>query len=183
MITKTGNSPPLHRRYSESEAIEQVRNRYVTAKSCIVAQVRELQTFEPFKEKCAKLYEEGFKDWIILTIIFNCMMNWLAQERGQIFTPEIIRDKFPQIKESMRGKVFPGSKFMSWEFELNMNAHMVTVLSTWGFEIRRHNLSPKVVSEFLRRRMRHFDHDLPHRNLFGEPPGDWPDLSTKGRHK
>jgi hypothetical protein len=42
--------------------------------------------------------------------------------------------------------------------------------------LRRPDVEPRAIRAFLRDRMHHYDLDLPHRPLFGTPPGDWPEV-------
>lgn len=48
--------------------------------------------------------------------------------------------------------------------------HNMTVLLPYGFQLRRPDFRPEVVERFLHDSMNHFEPDLPHRPLFGEPP-------------
>jgi len=35
-----------------------------------------LQKDEEFRQKCTGLYVQGYRDWTILSAIYNCMLNW-----------------------------------------------------------------------------------------------------------
>lgn len=175
MIWKHGKEVPVHRRFNKEEAEEHVRNRYRTAKEHISKQVIELQTCKEFCEICSQLYIKGYHDWIILSVILNCMLNWRAQERRIPLTPEYMHENMNVLLSDLDNLVYPCAKFMGAEFDINLKMHFATVLVTWGFQFRRHNLSPEVIEEFLRIRMKHFDYDLPHEKIFGTPPGCWPE--------
>jgi len=174
MIWKHGKEVPVHRRYNKDEAEEHVRNRYIMTRKHISKQVIRLQSCGEFCKKCSQLYNNGYRDWIILSVIMNCMLNWRAQER--LITPENINEHQEQLFSDLDDLSYPCQKFLGDEFEIHMQMHFASVLATWGFQLRRQDLSPDVVENFLRVRMKHFDYDLPHQQLFGSPPGTWPDI-------
>ena len=130
-------------------------------------------------DKCKDYYKNGYTDWVILSAIFNCMTNWKAKEQGL----DIIRDEdktqFSKLENSIQNTVYPTILFLGQELDERIKIHNFISLKTYGFEIRQNVLTPEIVAcieKFLRYRMKHFDLDLPHSLLFGEPPGDWPNL-------
>ena len=80
------------------------------------------------------------------------------------------------IGKKLDNTTYPTWRFMDDDMARQMKVHGLLVLRSYGFELRRPDFQPEVVERFLRERMKHFELDLPHKPLFGEPPGDWPDV-------
>lgn len=174
MKSMIGSEPPLHKRYDPNTALEHIRNRYKATKKSCELQVSLLQKDNRFIRKCEYLYSTDYRDWIILTIIFNCMMDRKLRSISGGFTPVYLKNNYDEILESLRTETYPVEVFLGELFEMQKQSHFTTVLITWGFQLRRSDYDPEVVERFLRKRMRHFENDLPHQNLFGNPLGDWP---------
>jgi len=175
MNSAIGVSPPLHRRFDTKAAMRYIRNRYRHCRGKIAKQVKVLQQNAKFRNKCQSFYEKGYKDWVILTAIMNCMLNWKAKEIGLTVSSEEDPKQFLELQQALRDIVYPPSRFLGKDMNFQIQVmHGITALKTYGFELRRRDFKPEVVEKFLRDRMRHFDFDLPHKPLFGEPPGDWP---------
>ena len=175
MNSATGSTVPLHRRFDEQAAIGYIRNRYRNCRERIAEQVEALQQDAAFREKCQEYYEKGYKDWVIVSVIFNCMINWKAQELGLGLSLEQAQKEFIEARNMLRHIVYPTSQFLREDMDFQIQMHCVTALITYGFEPRRKDFKPNAVEKFLRERMRHFDFDLPHDPLFGDPPGNWPE--------
>jgi hypothetical protein len=175
MNSDTGIKPPLHRRFDKNRAMEFIRNRYRHCRNKIAKQVEVLQKDAAFREKCKEYYKRGYKDWVILTTILNCMINFKIQELGLKLPSEEVRNKYLELSNMLQNTVYPTNKFLE-NMDLQIKFHSILALNTYGFELRRKDFKPDVVEKFLRERMRHFDFDLPHKPLFGEPPGSWPKM-------
>lgn len=176
MTSNIGKTPPLHRRYNEENALEHIANRYRKCKKDIYQQVRLLQSDPLFRKKCEIYYKKGYKDWVILGAIYNCILNWMAREKEISFNSIEDSKKFIGLQDEISKKTYPSSDFMGEDMDMQVNSHILYVLPTYGFNVRRHDIYPQALEEFLRVRMRHFDFDLPHNPLFGDPPGNWPNI-------
>lgn len=180
MNSVTGSTPPLHKRFDEKKAIVHIRNRYRQIREKISKQIESLQQNRAFREKCQGYYSRGYKDWVICSAIFNCMLNWKAQEDGLKLNPpssSVDSQSFLELQNKLSGIVYPADRFLGKDMSVHLDVvHNVTVLKSYGFELRRKDFKPDVVEKFLRERMKHFDFDLPHDPLFGEPPGHWPKI-------
>ena len=75
MTSTTGIHPPIHQRYDEATALEQIRNRYRRIREQISRQIELLRDDDRFCEYAEDLYSRGFKDWMILAGILNVMLN------------------------------------------------------------------------------------------------------------
>jgi len=175
MTLDIGKEPPLHRRFNQKKAIEHIRNRYRHAYEQIRKQVKILQHSKEFRDKCKELYEQGYKDWVILSAILNCKANWTSQIQRTSLADLDSKQYWKLIEES-KDVVFLPKDFLSEDFDKHIGLHFVMALTTWGFQLRRRDFDPKVVENFMRKRMKHLDFDLPHKPLFGDPLGDWPKI-------
>lgn len=175
MTSTTGTHPPIHRRFNEKDAIEQIRNRYTRIREKIPNQLVALQQDSRFREFCADLYSRGFKDWMIIAVIYNVVLNLKLRKQGVNYLDreELERVMRPFASATIED-VFPTKDFIGAGFDRCLMTFHAAVLSTWGFHPRLQLIKPEVVEKFLRERMRHFDYDLPHDPVFGNPPGDWP---------
>ena len=107
------------------------------------------------------------------------MLNWKAHENGLTLTALFLNEdkkNFLDLQNKLSDIVYPPDRFSDTDMDNHLNVHNITVLKSYGFELRRKELNPEVVEKFLRERMKHFDFDLPHDPLFGEPPGHWPKI-------
>lgn len=177
MISSTGPIPPPHRKYNEQTSIEFIKNRYINLRKMIEKQVELLQHDELFCGMCESYYKKGYKDWLILSTIHNCMMNWKANEIGRPLYTIDDRDEVKELANLLQGVVCPTNLFLEDEFEGHIRVFNFTCLKTYGFELRQSTITPKIadsIERFLRDRMNHFKLDIPHNPLFGKPPGEWP---------
>lgn len=168
--------PPLHRRFDEAAAVHLIRKRYRNCKGWLAQQVKVLQEAEPFRDQCVRYYARGYKDWVILGGIYGCMMNWRAKELGLNFFQAPDWQKIKAVECSLPELLYAPHQFIGNEFGVHIHVQLVSHLRSYGFDFRRKDVKPEVVEDFLRRRMRHFDLDLAHDSLFGEPPGNWPEV-------
>ena len=183
MNSPTGQIPPLHRRFDETKALRYIRKRYVGLKRDIFRQVEALQQDIGVRKKFCEYYQQGYPDWVILSAVFNCMINWKANEAGlSIRFPGSAEEARRETKAigDLRGclkdAIYPSGWFRTSDMDLHMRGNAIIVLKTYGFECRRSDLRPEIVEKFLRERMKHYEFDFPHQPLFGEPPGNWPNI-------
>jgi len=177
MISSVGPIPPLHRKYNENTSIVFIKNRYINLHNIIEEQVKLLQHDESFCNQCVSYYKKGYKDWVIVSTIHNCIMNWKANEIGLPLHMIEDREEVKKLVNLPQSVVYPSSLFLGDEFEKNIKIFNLTCLRTYGFELRQSTITPKIegsIERFLRERMNHFNLDIPHDPLFGKPPGEWP---------
>jgi hypothetical protein len=177
MTSSTEKLPPTHRRFDRGRAMEQIRNRYARLRGSLGRQVPLLQRDPVFLERCRGLYEQGYKDWHLLSAIFNMRLNWeLRLMRIDPWDP-LVPSLLAQMEEIVTNSAREADSFTQSAGELDraLETFDLTCLKTYGFELRRPDVEPRAIRAFLRDRMHHYDLDLPHQSLFGAPPGDWPD--------
>src|SRR5437773_9437210 len=127
MTLTTGSTPPLHRRFNESESLRQIRDRYIGLRKSIAPQVALLQKDEAFLGRCAAYYQSGYKDWHILAAVLNYVLNREAQRRGLAWTREDLKRK-QTIIENLLNVVLPAADFSGQEFEIHFRGHAMTCL-------------------------------------------------------
>jgi hypothetical protein len=178
MTSIIGSVAPLHRKFDEKDALRQVRSRYIGMRPEIFEQVKALQADERFLTRCEGYYAHGYKDWHILSAIYNLMMRCL-QENSELDLRR--REHALQFQkeavERIRGLVLPIEKFLTSQLDEMFEVHAMTCLARQGFELRG-PISGVSAIKFLRDRMRHFELDVPHPQMFVRPPGEWPDLKS-----
>lgn len=179
MISNTYPIPPLHRKYNEQTSMEFIKNRYINLRNVIEKQVELLQQDDSFCDQCESYYKKGYKDWLILSTIHNCIMDWKVNELGSPLYIVDDREAVKEVLNHLQGIVYPTNLFLGDEFEAHIKAFNFICLKTYGFELRQIAITPKMANNiegFLRDRMNHFKLDMPHNPLFGKPPGEWPKI-------
>ena len=175
MILTTGMIPPIHKRFNEPEALEAIRNRYRELRERMFAPVQMLQKSNRFLVQCREYYARGYKDWMLLSAAYNCILNLEFQRKNvDLLDRKAAQQATMEFREMILSADYPEEAFLGQSFERCIFCHQSTVLCSWGFHPRVQSCDPKVVESFLRDRMKHFDYDLPHDDLFGDPIGEWP---------
>lgn len=177
MTSKTV-SPPLHRRHDLPEVTAAIKRRYQVFRTKLGPQVEILQHSDSFRLQCAQLYDLGYKDWMILGAVYNRLLQTKLTEQGVDMRDtesaaatacEITIDPQP-ICEARNAEHFCGHEFM-----LFLHCFNFVALASYGFQLRRRTLQPEAIERFLRERLNYFEMDLPHKALFGNGAGTWPD--------
>lgn len=176
MTSTTGVKPPLHRRFDQQDVLKRIRWRYQGCQKAISEQIEALQLYPGFRKKCQGYYKRDYKDWILVSAIMQQMYNTKARELGLTMGPDSDRELLNEVEKAIHGVVYPISWFLGQEFDLQIDIFNVTCLHNYGFRFRKRGYNRSQVERFLRERMRHFDFDFPHKPLFGDPPGDWPQI-------
>jgi hypothetical protein len=176
MTSTIGLKPPLHRRFNEARSLHYIRDRYRGMKGMFDAQLAILRADKDFLERCTKLYADGYKDWHILSAIFNRILNLESSKQHIDVGTKEGREAYKDLKDQLKTVVFPASLFEGPEWEFMFTMHAITCLARYGFEQRTVAMRPTLAVSFLRERMRHFDLDVPHQPMFGQPLGDWPNI-------
>jgi len=169
------NMPPLHRKYDEAEALAAIKRRYKGLKGKIDAQLRILRADEDFLARCTLLYEQGYKDWHILEAVWNRMATLELQRRGvRLDSADAYAEFVRMFRGGLEDVVYSPDQFTGPEWDVAFQMHAMACLKSYGFELRATAFRPEALLKFLRMRMRFYDHDVPHRAMFGKPPGAWP---------
>lgn len=157
-------------------------NRYRHFHARFSKQVEALQKSVAFLTVAREFYDEGFKDWHILSAVYNLRLNWEMRRLGiDVFDGMHSRDTVRMVSEIIEHSIEPPERIVASKDDLARMFDMadLTCLKTYGFELRRPDVKPDALRRFLRERMRHYDLDLPHEQLFGGSDGAWP--ATSGR--
>src|SRR5437762_4499101 len=138
MTSTTGSKPPLHRRFNEAQSLRQIRNRYLGLKGKFDAQLGTLRADKDFLQRCAKLYADGYKDWHILSAIYNRLLMLESGRRGIDLGTAEGRAAHKNLSKEPVVTTFPASEFDGPEWEVSFKMHAITCLARYGFEQRRH---------------------------------------------
>lgn len=176
MTSTTGLKPPLHRRFNEEKSLEYIRNRYVGMKGKFDGQLAVLQTDDAFLSRCEKLYADGYKDWHILSAIYNRVLMLESTRRAIDLHTEAGREEHKNLSKEVMTSTFPPECFDGVEWDMAFKMHALTCLATYGFEPRSRAVRPDAIVAFLRERMRHFELDIPHELMFARPCARWPNI-------
>jgi hypothetical protein len=174
MTSTTGSKPPLHRKFNEAESLRQIRSRYLGMKGKFDAQLAVLRADDDFLRRCEKLYADGYKDWHILSAIYNRLLMLESTRRGIDLGTEEGREAHKELADEPMTITFPATEFDGREWEFSFKMHAITCLGRYGFEQRTRAVKPDAIVRFLRDRMRHFDLDIPHEPMFRSPDVPWP---------
>lgn len=172
----SASGPPLHSRFNEAEAVAAVSRRYVALREMVSAQVAALQGCSEFQLQCARYYERGIPDWVIVNSIASRLLFIRVTEGGKRAPRSGEVEEVFRAGGSILAGVLPCSEFLGEVFERQLGVDQMAMLKGYGFVPRRRYVGLGVIERFLRERMRHFDFDLPHAALFGRPPGSWPTI-------
>lgn len=154
--------------------MRQIRSRYLGLKGKFDVQLAVLRSDEDFLRRCEKLYSDGYKDWHILSAIFNRLLMLEGRKRGiDLATVDGRNAQVALLKESFTC-VFPPAEFDGPEWDMCFKMHALTCLHTYGFEERTRTVKPDAIVKFLRDRMRHFELDIPHAPMFSGADVRWP---------
>jgi len=140
------------------------------------AQLAVLRADDDFLRRCEKLYGDGYKDWHILSAIFNHLMRLEANRRGISLETREGQAAYKGLADEVNDITFPASEFDGKEWEFAFTMHAITCLARYGFEQRTAAMRPQAAVDFLRERMLHFELDIPHQPMFTKPLGEWPDI-------
>jgi hypothetical protein len=176
MTSTTGSKPPLHRRFDEAKSLEYIRNRYRGMKGKFDAQLEALRADDGFLNRCEQLYAKGYKDWHILSAIYNRLLHLEGARREIDLHTHEGRESHKNLSKEIMTAIFPASAFDGPEWEFAFKMHAITCLGSYGFEHRTSAISPDAIVAFLRDRMRHFELDVPHKPMFARPCGPWPEV-------
>jgi len=151
-------------------------NRYAAIRRVIPKQVALLQQSPEFRDLCAQYYERGLPDWSILSAAHNACLNLFAWNNE--LSPQEMQSKAFMKKATgfIEDHPIPERLFTVELMEEMLSIQKATVLASWGFEFRTGSMDVGGLERFLRERFPVYEVDLPHKPMFGDPPGDWPNL-------
>jgi hypothetical protein len=94
----------------------------------IADQVKLLQADERFLVRCDEFYKAGYKDWHILTAIFNFMLHLKNQEIDNLLKTREDRERSKETPKLLKGSQYPVEKFLATEMEMHFTVHALTCL-------------------------------------------------------
>jgi hypothetical protein len=180
MESRAGETPPLHRSYNEASSLSAIRDRYTRLRPILEEQVKLLQQDVETRVILRSFYQNGYKDWHLLSAIYNVRLNWEAERMGVSFMEPPPKEQMEQLAEIITLSTERPARFASERLIENaLHIFDATTLRTYGFDCRRQDYRFEAIQTFLRLRLKQYDLDFPHQPLFGKPPGTWPDLDAR----
>ncbi|MBI2051394.1 hypothetical protein HYT33_01395 [Candidatus Roizmanbacteria bacterium] len=157
--------------YDETQSKELIEKRYKNSLVPTRITLERLKADEKFKETVRKLRSEEWKDWHILMasalIVVNYRVNARPRIPGQnfkemteVFSKEMNK---PESEESLP---VPAVEFNETELKNSLAMSMVSTFKMLGLELKSPTLTREAIMEFARKRLRYFDDDIPHKDLF-----------------
>src|SRR5439155_14786920 len=112
------------------KSLEYIRNRYRGMKGRFDAQLKVLQSDDAFLGRCQKLYAQGYKDWHILSAIYNRLLMLESKRRGIDLHTQEGREAHKNLSKEILTSSFPPEDFDGAEWELALKMHAITCLGT-----------------------------------------------------
>jgi len=157
--------------YDEAQSKELIEKRYKNSFVPIRITLERLKTDEKFKETVRKLRSEGWKDWHILMAMALVVVNYRVNVR-----PRILGQNFKEMTEVFSAEMnkseseeslpVPAVEFNETELKNSLAMSMVSTFKMLGLELKSPTLAREAIMEFARKRLRYFDDDIPHKDLF-----------------
>src|SRR5262245_4666738 len=111
MISTNGAKPPTHRRFDRAASMGQIRNRYAPLRTSMGLQVPVRQRDPVFTGRCSEVYGRGYKDWHLLSAIFNMRVNWEIRLLGYEMWHPAVPGLLGQVEEIITHSVKDADKF------------------------------------------------------------------------
>jgi hypothetical protein len=155
--------------YSEREALESVRLRYIRLLNCVGVTARRLAQDTSTRGVLLGMHNRGIKDWEILSIIGNIAMNLRLgfTETEEIDDELIARGKAAcEITETVQTALDP-SAFTPELFASHETAFLAAHMDAWQLRPLAGFFDQAAFEQFMTVRYRMREDDLPHEDIFG----------------
>ncbi|MCG8421337.1 MAG: hypothetical protein MJE77_25750 [Proteobacteria bacterium] len=157
--------------YDKSGVPAQLENRYKYFGASTKLTLPRLITSNATFKFLRKLRSEGWLDWQILGAVALVAMNYrVSRELGmQEPSPDTYRafaDKYVRKEEVESWPVVPTSVFTRQQLWMQMILNVVSTLKGAGLVCRQQTPNTEAMLMFVRHKMRYFDDDLPHDDIF-----------------
>jgi hypothetical protein len=155
--------------YSEREALESVRLRYIRLTDCVGVTARRLTQDISTRGILLEMHNRGKKDWEILSLIGNIAMNWRLglAETEEIDAEMITRGKVAfEITETVETALDP-SAFTPELFASYETVFLAAHMDSWQLRPFARFFDQTAFEKFMTVRYRMREDDLPHEDIFG----------------
>ena len=141
------------RGYTKEKSEELIQNRYRNAVRPIQRSLRELLQVPEFRALIRSLREEGLKDWFILIVISNLIVQFRVDQkigRGANLRRQEEEMKNEMWREEPQDSVVPPMTLFSKErIEMQKNVTWVTIAKTWDLNAPRQTPDFSAFRNFL----------------------------------
>jgi hypothetical protein len=160
----------VHPQFEEAAELDRVRRRYDVGLAGLCHTIPRVKEQPEFRATIEELRRRGWKDWHVLSAMLNAAANYRACLRlGDNPPPE-------DLKEAIRKEIFspetadrplvPATVFGAEPLEFHLLSVSLSSLSIAGFEIHQRFPNRSGLVEYVRCRLRYFDLDVPHPDIF-----------------
>ncbi len=159
--------------YSDELAEEMARNRYETITDKTHITIARLQRHEPFMQVVRDLRADGWRDWHLLTALYNVSCNARMAARGLntsdvVLSPSGARAiqalSLEREREDARG--IPLDMFSRDALVFAMEGAMSAVLANWDLHPRQRTPDMRAIERVLAARYAYWTSDAPHDDPF-----------------
>jgi hypothetical protein len=156
--------------YDLAKSHTMIQNRYNNITEKLPYTLQTLVKDPNFQELVVRLHEQGWKDWHILSMIFNITMNYrMNHQRIRPSSPEMARAMGQRImkqQETEMTPLVPLEEYTEKNFKQQLPIYMSSFAKNFDLEI--HQLTPDLagIEEFLTVRYHFWQDDIPHPDPF-----------------
>ncbi len=155
--------------YTPEKAQIALRNRYERGARPIAITLARLRGNPRFQEWVAQHRADGRKDWWILLVLMNTILNYRARlEVAPNDVQELQRymSKALNEEESADAVEFPVGTLFSEEAKMSATTFMLTTAKVWNLTVRSHTPDVKAIEKLLRMRYGQATDDVEHVDPF-----------------
>jgi hypothetical protein len=160
-------------KYNETESKSAIARRYENALVPVRLTLKVLCRSPAFQQCVRNLHNAGWKDWHILMTVASVAVNYRATHiranvanRNAVFLAEMNRE------ETDDSIPVPIDEFNELALRQHLIFSMLSTTKAIGLEYKLGNVVGHPLQDFLSKRWRYFEDDIPHEGLFGPPPPD-----------
>ena len=157
--------------YSPDKASELLETRYQNlAKNLRITLVR-LASFEEFLSLTEALRKEGWRDWHIMTAVFNIVRNHRLSGSNLHLLSEETREEIMRAAfepESPTAAPVPIGLFTPDAMNFHRRGAMLSLVKLWGLECKQQTPDIAGIERLLTRRYGYWDDDVPHEEPFSK---------------
>lgn len=164
----TQSLPQHYSTYDHAASLEAIKGRYERILPPVWLTLPRLSAESRFMDLVAKLREEGWKDWHLLTAVSNIVVNRRAVHRGLNLTTSYTQDDIDKFRAIMGQEEHrddpetPAESFTEDEMWFHLaNAEILTAKQL-GLEVRLHRFEPRSLLSVLGDRFNYWDDDFDH---------------------
>jgi hypothetical protein len=156
--------------YSKAKAEQFIANRYRRALAPIRVTVERLKMSERFQGWVARMRSEGMRDWQILLLMVNSVLNFKAHMLGLDRDPARFKEfsrAFMESEEAVDAPVFPEDKLIEDHGSMMRMTTLATNAKVWGLTVRRQTPDFVALKQLLDIRYGQAVDDIPHEDFLG----------------